>query len=74
MTNRKASSGHIFRKFMVVMVIILIIAVGFTGLNYYLKYYTPNVTDKQEYQRKLMQYKRQALTHLNFVGAVELAR
>ena len=37
-------------------------------------YYLSLVTDKQEYQRKLMQYKRQALTHLNFVGAVELAR
>jgi len=49
MTNKKTSSGHTFRKFVVVMVIILIIAVGFTGLNYYLKYYTPNVTDKQEY-------------------------
>jgi UPF0755 protein len=31
------------------MVIILIIALGFTGLNYYLKYFGPNVTGKQEY-------------------------
>jgi UPF0755 protein len=31
------------------MVIILLIAIGFTGLNYYLKYFSPNVTDKQEY-------------------------
>lgn len=36
-------------------------------------YYLSLVTDKQEYQHKLMQYKRQALTHLNFVAA-ELAR
>lgn len=49
MTTKKASSGGTFRKFIVAMVIILIIALGFTGLNYYLKYFSPNVTDKQEY-------------------------
>ncbi|SHM19493.1 endolytic transglycosylase MltG [Mucilaginibacter sp. OK098] len=49
MTAKKASSGGTFRKFIVAMVIILIIALGFTGLNYYLKYFSPNVTDKQEY-------------------------
>ncbi|MEO6978777.1 MAG: endolytic transglycosylase MltG [Mucilaginibacter sp.] len=49
MTKKQASSGGTFRKFVVVMVIILLVAIGFTGLNYYLKYYTHNVTDKQEY-------------------------
>lgn len=49
MTTKKASSGRTLRKFIVAMVIILIIAIGFTGLNYYLKYFSPNVTDKQEY-------------------------
>ncbi|MDB4920377.1 endolytic transglycosylase MltG [Mucilaginibacter sp.] len=49
MTAKKASSGGTLRKFIVAMVIILIIAIGFTGLNYYLKYFSPNVTDKQEY-------------------------
>jgi len=37
-------------------------------------YYLSLVSDKQEYQRKLMQYKRQAVAHLNFVSAAELAR
>jgi UPF0755 protein len=49
MAKKKASTGGTFRKFIVVMVIILIIALSFTGLNYYLKYFSPNVTDKQEY-------------------------
>jgi UPF0755 protein len=49
MTAKKASSGGTLRKFIVAMVIILIIALAFTGLNYYLKYFGPNVTDKQEY-------------------------
>ena len=49
MTAAKASSGGTLRKFIVAMVIILIIGIGFTALNYYLKYFGPNVTDKQEY-------------------------
>ncbi|MDP9078499.1 MAG: endolytic transglycosylase MltG [Bacteroidota bacterium] len=49
MTAKKTSSGGTSRKFIVVMVIILLVAVGFTGLNYYLKYFSPNVTDNQEY-------------------------
>jgi UPF0755 protein len=47
--QKKASSGGTLRKFIVAMVIILIIALAFTGLNYYLKYFSPNVTNKQEY-------------------------
>jgi len=49
MTKKKASSGGTFRKFIVAMVIILIIALGFTGLNYYLKYFGANVTGQREY-------------------------
>jgi len=49
MTKKKASSGSTFKKFIVAMVIILIVSLAFTGLNYYLKYFSANVTDKQEY-------------------------
>ena len=34
-------------------------------------YYLSLVDDKEEYQRKLMQYKQQAITHLNFVSSVQ---
>lgn len=49
MTKKNASSGGIFKKFIVVIVIILVIALAFTGINYYLKYFGVNVTGKQEY-------------------------
>jgi len=49
MMTKKASSGNTLRKFIVAMVIILIIGIGFTGLNYYLKYFSPNVTNTQEF-------------------------
>jgi UPF0755 protein len=49
MTKKTGPQGSTFKKFIVAMVIIFIIALGFTGLNYYLKYFGPNVTDKQEY-------------------------
>jgi len=49
MTKKKAAQGGTFRKFIIAIVIILIIALGFTGLNYYLKYFGPNVTGQQEY-------------------------
>ncbi len=48
MTTKKASGGTL-KKFIIAMVLILIVALGFTGLNYYLKYFGGNVTDKQEY-------------------------
>jgi UPF0755 protein len=41
--------GGTFKKFIIVMVVILVIALAFTGINYYLKYFGPNVTGKQEY-------------------------
>ncbi len=49
MTAKKASSGGTLKKFIVAIVILLIIGLAFTGLNYYLKYFGANVTDKQEY-------------------------
>ncbi|WP_428331078.1 endolytic transglycosylase MltG [Mucilaginibacter sp.] len=49
MTTEKKSSGGTLKKFIVALVIIIIIALGFTGLNYYLKYFSANVTGKQEY-------------------------
>jgi UPF0755 protein len=38
-----------FKKFIIALVVIIIIAGRFTGYNYYLRYFGPNVTDKQEY-------------------------
>jgi UPF0755 protein len=49
MTTKKASSSGTLRKFIIALVIIIIIALAFTGFNYYRKYFGPNVTDKQEY-------------------------
>jgi UPF0755 protein len=49
MAKKKAASGGTFKKFIVIMVVILFIALAFTGINYYLKYFSPNVTGKQEY-------------------------
>jgi AcrR family transcriptional regulator len=37
-------------------------------------YYLSLVDDKEEYQHKLMQYKKQAITHLNFVSSVQLRK
>jgi UPF0755 protein len=48
MTAGKQGSG-IFKKFIIALVIVIIVLLGFTGFNYYLKYFGPNVTDKQEY-------------------------
>lgn len=44
----KKSSGT-FRKFIVAFVVIIVIALACTGVFYYLRYYGPNVTDKEEY-------------------------
>ena len=49
MTKKKASTGGTLKKFIVALVVIFIIAMGLTGLNYYLKYFGPNVTDNHEY-------------------------
>lgn len=49
MTSKKTSSGGTARKFIIALVVIFIIAIGLTGLNYYLKYFGSNVTGNQEY-------------------------
>ncbi|WP_461452143.1 endolytic transglycosylase MltG [Mucilaginibacter sp.] len=48
MAEKKAKSG-LFRKFIIALVLIIIIALGITCFNYYMKYFGPNVTYKQEY-------------------------
>jgi len=45
----KKSNGGLFKKFIIALVLIILIALGITCFNYYMKYYGPNVTDKQEY-------------------------
>lgn len=49
MDNQKPASGGTFKKFVIALVAIVIIALGFTAWFYYLRYFGPNVTDKQEY-------------------------
>lgn len=48
MAAKKQSSGS-FRKFIIALVVIIIIALAGTGIFYYLRFFGPNVTDKQEY-------------------------
>ncbi|RCH53968.1 endolytic transglycosylase MltG [Mucilaginibacter hurinus] len=49
MDQEKTSSSGTIKKFIIALVVILIIALGVTGVNYYLKFFGANVTDKQEY-------------------------
>ena len=49
MTEKKASNGGLFKKFIIALVLIIIIALGITCVNYYFKYFGPNVTDKEQY-------------------------
>lgn len=49
MATQQQSSGGVFRKFIITLLIIIILALAGTGLFYYLRYFGPNVTDKQEY-------------------------
>lgn len=49
MTKKQASTGGTFKKFIIVLVVILVVSLGITGLNYYLKYFSANVTGNQEY-------------------------
>jgi UPF0755 protein len=48
MTEKKSPSG-LFKKFIIALVIIGVILLAFTGVNYYYKYFGPNVTGKQQY-------------------------
>src|ERR1700755_1544763 len=49
MDQTKTSSGTFKKKFIIALVVIIIISLGLTGAFYYLNYFGPNVTDKQEY-------------------------
>jgi len=49
MTEQKKSSGGVFKKFILALVIIIIISLAGTGIFYYLRYFGPNVSDKQGY-------------------------
>ncbi|WP_295767201.1 endolytic transglycosylase MltG [uncultured Mucilaginibacter sp.] len=49
MDTQKPSSGGTFKKFIVALVAIVVLALGITGLVYYLRWFGPNVTNKQEY-------------------------
>ena len=49
MAEEKPTSGGTFKKFLIVLFIIIFVALALTGFNYYRKYFGPNVTDKQEY-------------------------
>ncbi|RZA00552.1 MAG: endolytic transglycosylase MltG [Sphingobacteriaceae bacterium] len=46
--QQKPTSGR-FKKFIIALVVIVVIALGITGVTYYLKFFGPNVTDNQEY-------------------------
>jgi UPF0755 protein len=48
MTTQKSSSG-VFKKFIIALVLIIVIALAGTGIFYYLRLFGPNVTDKQDY-------------------------
>ncbi|MEO6849702.1 MAG: endolytic transglycosylase MltG, partial [Mucilaginibacter sp.] len=48
MAEEKKSSGFV-KKFIIALAIIIVILLSFTGFFYYLRYFGPNVTDKQEY-------------------------
>lgn len=50
MTEKKASSkSGVFKKFIIALVLIIVIGIGLTCINYYLKYFGANVTGKQQY-------------------------
>jgi UPF0755 protein len=48
MTEKKASSGT-FKKFIIALVLLVIISLGITCVVYYLRYFGPNVSDKEQY-------------------------
>lgn len=49
MATEPSSNGGTFKKFIIALVVIIILGLSITGLVYYLRYFGPNVTDKQEY-------------------------
>ncbi|MDB4924256.1 endolytic transglycosylase MltG [Mucilaginibacter sp.] len=49
MTKQKTSSGGTFRKFIIALIVLVVIGLGGTLIFYYLRYFGPNVTGKEEY-------------------------
>ena len=49
MSEQNNQKTHLFKKFLIALGILLVLLLAFTGFNYYLKYYGPNVTDQQDY-------------------------
>jgi UPF0755 protein len=48
MTEKKASSGTL-KKFIIALVLLVVISLGITCVVYYLRYFGPNVSDKEQY-------------------------
>jgi UPF0755 protein len=46
---KQTSSGGIFRKFIIALVVLIVLGLGGTLIFYYLRYFGPNVTGKEEY-------------------------
>ncbi|MGN6180247.1 MAG: endolytic transglycosylase MltG [Mucilaginibacter sp.] len=44
-----ATKSSSTKKFMIALVLVIVIALGFTFFFYYMRYYGPNVTDKEQY-------------------------
>lgn len=49
MSDQQKSSGGTVKKFIIALAVIIILSLAGTGIFYYLRYFGPNVTDKQEY-------------------------
>lgn len=49
MSKQQKSSGGTFKKFIIALVVIIVLSLAGTGVFYYLRYFGPNVSDKQEY-------------------------
>ena len=49
MTTTKTSQGGSFKKFTIVLAVLIVIALAGTGIFYYLRLFGPNVSGKQEY-------------------------
>ncbi len=49
MPEQNTRKTGLLKKFLISLAILTLLLLAFTGFNYYLKYYGPNVTGKQEY-------------------------
>lgn len=49
MSEQNNQKSGLLRKFLIALGIVILLLLGFTGFNYYFKYYGPNVTDNQQY-------------------------